>query len=1158
MRIAKLQLPAYGHFQSKELHFEGGDECDFHIIYGSNEAGKSTLLRAISELLFGIHKQSPAKFRFGKNISLQARLEQGEQYLDFIRLNKVSDPLQDLEDQPLPESALHPFLYGLNRETFESSYGISHERLRQGGREITEAKGDLGQALLAATGIENIRPLLAQIEQQIKDLLSSAKDKTQSFPALKKQYESLQEQIDEIEQAQSAEKYGQLTQELQLAEQELAEAQKVENELKAVRDQLFKRKTALPILRPFLEQQAALETFADIPSLHAKVLEELESQLQQYQEVAQSVKETELQLAKFCQQREAIEVNPEIIKQKARIEEARDQRESAENREKEISKLQQQLAQLKETTEGLIAHLQLDCDLDSLQDYNLSSQQFEEWQHLLEKKQALHEESEACQQELQEIQLTLQNQGDAADTQIDASFESALEQASNQAQLPAKLKQQTEQETNLERQLKEALERLPYLSVELEELSRLALPLKEELQQFADKWLTSDQQLQDRKQDLDHHLREIEESKNQLDVEIQKAEHADPEQLAQTRQHRDKGWQLVLEDWKGEGASGELEPGVPLEEAYPKAVQQADAAADQLFQNAETAGSIKARRLALHMKEQKTKSLQSAADQALQEHEKLNADWNTLWNPLKIENPGSPAAMLEWWQQVQNILEQRKGLLDLQAEMESEKAVLESLLVKLQKALGQPNTESDLHTLIKTANRILQSKNLIEDTRQKQKKAELRQQSLQETVENFAEEWEGFLETLGLDTSCPLDSVQSVITTYEDLWRNFQDYQKCRNELAVREKSANSYQQHVHELAQTFLSKETVANSSSTQLARQLANELETALENQSSAKVYDQQIQETELTLKDAQNQLQSRKQELEQTCSTYDCENEETLRKLLQRAYEKAEIEKDLAQSKDLLAQQAGEIPLETFIQELQEVKDIEFELLDAETNATAAGNSADAIREKVITIKKDLDQFKSFDNTIEKHRSEQGSIQAQILEQAHTYTKLAWIEDFLSEELRKAEEESGGSLLKRAGELFHELTLGAYTRLDTELDSKLKRHLVGIRTHNDAHELVKADEMSDGTQDQMFLALRLAWLEERLQHAPMPIILDDLLVNFDDSRSQAILKVLAHLSQQTKAQILLFTHHQHVLQLADECLDNGKDFQTQDLSQNEDDPF
>jgi len=359
-------------------------------------------------------------------------------------------------------------------------------------------------------------------------------------------------------------------------------------------------------------------------------------------------------------------------------------------------------------------------------------------------------------------------------------------------------------------------------------------------------------------------------------------------------------------------------------------------------------------------------------------------------------------------------------------------------------------------------------------------------------------------------------------------------------------------------LAKTFLAKEIWDNSNPIQLARHLANELEMAQLNQSSAKVYDQQIQETELTLKDAQRQLQESKQKLDQSCMEHHCEDEEVLHKLLQRAHEKADIEKELAKSKNLLAEQAGELSLEVFIEELQAVKDIDLQLLETESDATNAGNLTNIAREKVISIKKDLDQFKSFDQTIERLRSDQGSLQALILQQAQTYAKLSWMENFLSEEIRKAEEASGGSLLKRAGELFHELTQGSYSCLDTDLDPKLKRHLVGMRTHNDAPEMVKADEMSDGTQDQMFLALRLAWLEERLQQAPMPIILDDLLVNFDDERSQAILKVLANLSRNSNAQILLFTHHQHVLELAGECLEQGKDFLSQDLGQNDDDPF
>ncbi len=75
---------------------------------------------------------------------------------------------------------------------------------------------------------------------------------------------------------------------------------------------------------------------------------------------------------------------------------------------------------------------------------------------------------------------------------------------------------------------------------------------------------------------------------------------------------------------------------------------------------------------------------------------------------------------------------------------------------------------------------------------------------------------------------------------------------------------------------------------------------------------------------------------------------------------------------------------------------------------------------------------------------------------------------------------------------------------------------------------------DEISEGERDQLYLALRLASVERHCaSDGPMPVILDDVLVNFDDDRAAAALRVLVDLSQTT--QVLVFTHHQRVLDLA-----------------------
>lgn len=90
-----------------------------------------------------------------------------------------------------------------------------------------------------------------------------------------------------------------------------------------------------------------------------------------------------------------------------------------------------------------------------------------------------------------------------------------------------------------------------------------------------------------------------------------------------------------------------------------------------------------------------------------------------------------------------------------------------------------------------------------------------------------------------------------------------------------------------------------------------------------------------------------------------------------------------------------------------------------------------------------------------------------------------------------------------------------------------------LLGVRPN----ELeVAVDQMSDGTRDQLYLALRLATLEQYLQKGePMPFVVDDIHIGFDDNRTKVCLEVLAEFAANT--QVLVFTHHRRVVELAEE---------------------
>jgi uncharacterized protein YhaN len=126
----------------------------------------------------------------------------------------------------------------------------------------------------------------------------------------------------------------------------------------------------------------------------------------------------------------------------------------------------------------------------------------------------------------------------------------------------------------------------------------------------------------------------------------------------------------------------------------------------------------------------------------------------------------------------------------------------------------------------------------------------------------------------------------------------------------------------------------------------------------------------------------------------------------------------------------------------------------------------------------------------------------------------------------------EKHQGPLVSRAGALFGKMTLGAFDRLRAEYDEKGNPVMVGIRAGGG--EVVPVEGMSDGTADQLYLALRLASLERYLAHQePLPFVVDDILLRFDDGRALATLEVLADLAGKT--QVIFFTHHRHLVDLA-----------------------
>ena len=124
---------------------------------------------------------------------------------------------------------------------------------------------------------------------------------------------------------------------------------------------------------------------------------------------------------------------------------------------------------------------------------------------------------------------------------------------------------------------------------------------------------------------------------------------------------------------------------------------------------------------------------------------------------------------------------------------------------------------------------------------------------------------------------------------------------------------------------------------------------------------------------------------------------------------------------------------------------------------------------------------------------------------------------------------EREKQPAVIKRAADYFRQLTEGRYTNVYVPLGDK--RIEVERR---DGHRFEPA-YLSRGTVEQLYLAMRFALVHEYRQQVDLPLVLDDIFVNFDPERTQAALRTLADIAEE--GQILFFTCHPHI---AGHCLE------------------
>ena len=157
----------------------------------------------------------------------------------------------------------------------------------------------------------------------------------------------------------------------------------------------------------------------------------------------------------------------------------------------------------------------------------------------------------------------------------------------------------------------------------------------------------------------------------------------------------------------------------------------------------------------------------------------------------------------------------------------------------------------------------------------------------------------------------------------------------------------------------------------------------------------------------------------------------------------------------------------------------------------------------------------------------RMERNTLVEQISVHARDWARLTLARELLEEARRKFERERQPGVVRHAQEFFADITEGRYKQVYAPLGEQ-------TITVTDADGGTKQpSELSRGTREQLFLSLRFGLIRELGQRTePLPVIVDEVLVNFDPERALRAAVSFARLSETN--QVLVFTCHPSVVDL------------------------
>ncbi|KVU33616.1 chromosome segregation protein SMC [Burkholderia ubonensis] len=1134
MRIKRLDLIKYGKFTDAALGFPRADH-DFHVIVGPNEAGKSTIRTAVSELLFGMKLQTPLDFLHSTpELRIGGVLEVAAGEMAFHRA-RGRTPLRTPADERLPDDYLAAVLDGASKEFFEQMFGLDHGRLVEGGRSILDASDKLGQVLFeSAAGVGSLGPVREELEARSGELWAPRR----SGSAFAVAETSFNEAVGELKAVQVRTRdWVDRKEAREAVDQEIERARAEQRRLETLRSKLERVRRLAPYLKELTVKEAALVELGPVvelpPTAHADLLK-AQGDLAAERKV---LEERRADLAGKRHARDAIVADGDALALSADIEALDRLRSACANHPQDLLLRDAEVERHLLAAFGAAAQLGWPADEAALRAALPKALSLKTVTNLLREHGALHQALIGARESLDEKVRELAQLKDQLDRLPMVEAPEALRIALADAQgfrNSASREQALEREVALaERALTDALDGLGQWRKPVAALRTLDLPSTARLVA----WQKDDNEhagaVAAARDALDHAREELER------LELQEKHFAENHKVVTTadvlaaRARRDGAWGDIKR-----GAVG-LDAGAP---AVDDAIRLADELVDSRLGTTQAAATLQSLRQQVESARTSVTRRQAALGEREQELSVHRDAWTRLATAAGV--PGMPLADMNDWLAKREMVFAAQAEYERQAhELESTRAARVAAQAALQSALRAVSRDSDdgLAALVAAAESFVQSAeksiaqqgSLEDQARQVERAragAQAKADQAQAAYDAWQAQWRDALADARLTTSAvTLAAAEGAVELANAVAAELAAADAPRSRIAAIRADLAALERDARRLA-GVLDPELLAAGNWPEVARRLTARLAAATETAKAIERADDAIRHAEGKVADAVAAVAGADARIQPLLEMAGVEAIDAALPLAERSDRHRQLRQSLDAAQEALVRDGDGLSQEAIEAEIaeQDLADVPALLESAKQALGDVGKRLNELAQKQVVAEQAFGAIDGQANAAVAEAKRQEALAAmgdaaeQYLEAATASRLLKWATD-------RYRDQKQGPMLKRAGEIFAGLTLGEFARLTVDTE-RTPPALHAKRTKGAA---VEVTGMSEGTRDQLFLALRIAALELQLRNrTALPFVADDLFINFDDARAKAGLEALRDLS--TRTQVLFLTHHDHLLPL------------------------